>query len=369
MFSTVNYMIWDELSDNNLKMTSPSPFVLQKLLKKARSAGCEYAVIETSSHSIYYNRNFWIDYDVVVFTNLSQDHLDLHKTMDEYAHVKYRLFENLVKYKRKPWVKKISVVNLDSNYSELFLQAIADNIYTYWLGTNSQIKAQNISYNKDYTNFEIKLPSNTLEVKTKLKWEFNIYNILASVCVLISQKVPLESIIKTIENTNWIPGRLEEVNNNKWFNIFVDYAHTEESLKSVLETLKKMEWIWRIITIFWATWDRDKTKRPKMWNVVNNLSDVIILTDDDTYSENSLSIINDVAKWIKRKEWENFWIIPDRTDAIRTWLIMAKENDVILIAGKWAETVQVTNNWPIAWSDIEVTKTILREMDDNELAI
>lgn len=369
MFSTVNYMIWDELLENNSKMTSPSPFMLQKLLSKAKSGGCEYAIIETSSHSLYYNRNFWIDFDVAVFTNLSQDHLDLHKTMDEYAKIKYRLFDNLVKYRRKPWIKKISIVNIDDDYSSLFLQAIADNIYTFWLWDNAHIKALNIRYNKDLTTFEIKLPSNILHVQTKLKWEFNVYNILAAVCVLISQKIPVEQIAQTIEKISWIPWRMEEVKNNSWLKIFVDYAHTETSLKSVLETIKKMEWIWRIITIFWATWDRDKTKRPKMWKVVHELSDIVILTDDDTYTENSLSIINQVAKWIERKEGENFWVVPDRGDAIRTWLIMAKENDVILIAWKWAETVQVTNSWYIPWSDVGITKKILSEIKDNELVI
>jgi UDP-N-acetylmuramoyl-L-alanyl-D-glutamate--2,6-diaminopimelate ligase len=251
MFSTVSYIIWDKEYENKSKMTNDSPFVLQNLLKKAKDAWCKYAVLETSSHGIYYNRNYWIDYDVVVFTNLSQDHLDLHGTMEEYANIKYRLFENIVKYRRKPWVKKVSVINIDNSYSHIFLNAIADNIYTYWLNQSAQIRAQNIEYKKDFTKFEIKIPSNTIHVKTKLKWEFNIYNILAATSVLISQKISLDSIIKTIEIVSWIPGRLEEVSNNRGFKIFIDYAHTEESLKSVLETIKKMEWIWRIITIFW----------------------------------------------------------------------------------------------------------------------
>ncbi|MCK9272461.1 UDP-N-acetylmuramoyl-L-alanyl-D-glutamate--2,6-diaminopimelate ligase [Candidatus Gracilibacteria bacterium] len=368
MFSTINYMIGDETFDNNLKMTSPSPFILQKLLKKAKEAGCEYAVIETSSHSIYYNRNYGIDFDVAVFTNLSQDHLDLHKTMDEYAKVKYRLFENLVKYRRKPRVKKISIINLDSPYSNVFLQAIADNIYTYGLSDGAQIKALNISYGQDETKFEIKLPSNTIKISTRLKGEFNIYNILAATCVLISQKIPLDAIAKTIENINGIPGRLEEVSNNFGFKIFVDYAHTEESLKSVLSTIKQMEGIGKIITIFGATGDRDKTKRPKMGNVVDELSDFIILTDDDTYTENSLSIIKDVSKGIKRKEGENFWIISDREDAIRTGLTVAEPNDIILIAGKGAETAQITNAGPIPWSDVSITRKILIEMENNELS-
>lgn len=367
MFSTVNYMINGELRENNLKMTSPSPFVLQKLLREAKNAWCEYAVIETSSHSIFYNRNYWIDFDVVALTNISQDHLDLHWNMENYYKTKLKLFENLVKYKRKPQVKKTSVVNIDSPYSSDFLKIIDDVKYTYGLDNTAQVKALNINYNKDYTSFDIKMPSNLIPIKTKLKWEFNVYNILAAFCILISLKIPIDSIKETISTTNWIPWRLEEVSNNFDFKIFVDYAHTEESLKSVISTIRKMDWINRIITVFGATWDRDKTKRPKMWKVVDELSDIIILTDDDTYTENSLTIINEVSKWIKRKEWENFWIIQDRADAIRTALIMAQANDVLLIAGKWAETVQVTNKWPISWSDIGITRKILLEMEENNV--
>ncbi len=364
MFSTVNYIIWNKTYENNKKMTSPSPFVLQKLLLKAKKAWCEYAIIETSSHSIYYNRNYWLDFDIAVFTNLSQDHLDLHKTMEEYANTKFKLFSNLVKYRRKKNVKKIAVINVDNEYSYIFLDTIVDNMYIYWLNDNAQIKAQNIKFKKDFTEFTIKMPSNTLNIKTSLKWEFNIYNILAAFCVLVSQKISIDKIIKTIEKFTWIPWRLEEVPNNKWYKIFIDYAHTENSLKNVLETVKQMEWVKKIITIFWATWDRDKTKRPKMWKVVDNLSDIIILTDDDTYSENSLSIINNVTKWIKRKEWQNFWIIPDRKDAIRTGLLIWQKDDVILIAWKWAETVQVTNKWPIPWKDINVVNKILQELEE-----
>ncbi|MDD2565446.1 MAG: UDP-N-acetylmuramoyl-L-alanyl-D-glutamate--2,6-diaminopimelate ligase [Candidatus Gracilibacteria bacterium] len=367
MFSTVNYMIGDDFLENNLKMTSPSPFVLQKLLKKAKNAGCKYAVIETSSHSIFYNRNYGIDFDIVALTNISQDHLDLHKTMENYYKIKLKLFENLVRYRRKNGIKKVSVVNIDSQYSSEFLNIVDDNKYTYGLSNTAQIKAQNITYGIDFTEFEIKIPGNTVKMKTKLKGEFNIYNILASVCVLISQKVPLDSIVNTIATTNGIPGRLEEVSNNKGIKIFVDYAHTEDSLKNVLETVRNITGIGKIITVFGATGDRDKSKRPKMGKVVNELSDSIILTDDDTYTENSLSIINDVAKGIKRKEGDNFWIVPDREDAIRTALIMAQKSDLIIIAGKGAETLQITNKGPINWSDVGTVKKILKEIEDNEL--
>jgi UDP-N-acetylmuramoyl-L-alanyl-D-glutamate--2,6-diaminopimelate ligase len=187
--------------------------------------------------------------------------------------------------------------------------------------------------------------------------------------VLMSQKVPFDKISKTIEWTTGVPGRLEEISNNNGYKIFVDYAHTEESLRSVLETLKKTKNINRLVLVFGATGDRDKGKRPKMWRVADSLADVIILTDDDTYSEDSLAIIRDVSGWIKRKEWEDFWVIPSREDAIRTALTLAQTGDVIVIAGKWAESVQVTQKWAIPWNDANVVRRILQEIDENKLAV
>lgn len=253
MFSTANYSINGEWSENNMKMTSPSPFVLQNLLRKAKEAGCEYAVIETSSHSIFYNRNYGIDYDVAVLTNISQDHLDLHKTMDNYAATKLQLFKNLVTYRRKPGVKKVAVINIDSDYANMFLSETFDIMYSYGMATNAQIRPQKIRYLKEGTEFEIKMPSNTISLKTKLRGKFNISNILAAVSVLISQKIDIPTIIDAVESVEVIPGRLEEIENNRGFTVFIDYAHTEDSLRNVLETVKQMEGIGRIITVFGAT--------------------------------------------------------------------------------------------------------------------
>lgn len=265
MFSTANYSINGEWSENNMKMTSPSPFVLQRLLRQAKQAGCEYAVIETSSHSIFYSRNYGIDYDVAVLTNISQDHLDLHKTMDNYAETKLQLFKNLVKYRRKPGIKKIAAVNIDSDYASLFLsETTPDIMYTYGMAANAQIRSQNVRYRKEGTEFEIKMPSNTLSIKTKLRGAFNVSNILAAVSVLISQKIDIPSIVEAIESVEVIPGRLEEIENSRGLTVFVDYAHTEDSLRNVLETIKQMEGIGRVITVFGATGDRDTSKRPKM---------------------------------------------------------------------------------------------------------
>ncbi len=367
VFSTINYAIAGEWHENNLKMTSPDPFTLNRLFREAENAGCEYAVIEVSSHALFYGRVSGIDFDVAVMTNISQDHLDLHKTMDNYVDTKLRLFRGLVEFRRKRGIKKVSVVNLDSPYCEKFLEPTADVVYTYGNAANAQIRAVDVETGKTGTRFSVKMPSNRFSISTKLRGTFNVANILAATAVLISQKIQPDSIAATMAKFEVVPGRLEEVPNDRDITVFVDYAHTEESLKSVLETIRSFPDTGRIITVFGATGDRDRSKRPKMGRAVDKLSDVIILTQDDDYTEDPFRIIKEVSVGIKRKEGEGFWVVFSREDAIRTALLMAEQGDVVLIAGKGAETVMVTNAGSVPWSDKAVVRKILEELDANTI--
>lgn len=367
MFSTVNYFIWDEEFRNDTKMTSPDPFLLQKLLSDAKKAGCEIAVIETSSHAITMNRIWGIDYDIAVLTNITQDHLDLHHTMDNYVRTKLKLFKWLISSRRKPFTKKTAIINLESEYKELFLNETYDVLTTYGFDYNANLKAENIRNEIDGVFFDVKIPGSVLKIETQLRGKHNIYNILWAIWVFLSLGLKTEDIEKSIKNVSVIPGRLEEVNNYEGFKIFIDYAHTPDALENVLNTLKNINGIKRIITIFGATWDRDKTKRPIMWRVVSNLSDYVILTQDDDYTEATQDIMKDVLPGIERKEWENFWIIPDREVAIRTALLQAEKDDAILIAGKWDEHLMMTNLGPITYNDKEVVLKVLKEIDDNKI--
>lgn len=369
MFSTVNMSINGEFWTNEMKMTTPSPFILWKFIADAKKAGCTHLVLETSSHALFYHRVYGLHYDTAVLTNISQDHLDLHKTMDNYVETKLQMFKNLYKYGVHKWVKKVSVVNIDHEYASRFLskEIVTDNLYTVGFSQASQVRAENIIHGNQFTEFDVRIPSNAFHLRTRLFGDFNIANILCAVAVLMSQRVDIADIQKIVENFDKIPGRLEEVPNLKWAKIFADYAHTEESLRNVIETVKKIDGIQRTIVVFGATGDRDKTKRPKMGRVVDSLSDVIIVTDDDTYSEDSLAIIREVTAGIKRKEWNNFWIIPSREDAIRTALIMLRKWDALIVAGKWAETQQMTQFGAIPWNDREKIEKILMEIQTQVL--
>jgi UDP-N-acetylmuramoyl-L-alanyl-D-glutamate--2,6-diaminopimelate ligase len=367
MFSTVNLCLDGNWWANPYKMTSPDPFVLQKFLAEGLQSGAEYAVIEVSSHALFYSRVYGIDFDVAVFTNLSQDHLDLHGTMEEYAKTKLKLFTGLAYGFRKKGIKKVSVVNIDDAYSEEFLKATVDTLYTFWNSANAQVRALDIQSQDDGMSFTVKMPSHTFPVKTHLFGAFNVSNILAAIAVLISQKIDTQAITHAVSELQGIAWRLQEISVDLPCRVFVDYAHTEESLKQVLSTLRELPGCQRIITVFGATWDRDRSKRPKMGAIVHALSDIVLLTEDDNYTEEQFQIMSEVSQGIKRKEGDDFWIIFHREDAIRTALLSAQEGDIVLLAGKGAEEVIVRNAGAEPWSDGETARRIAREIGQNRL--
>lgn len=366
MFTTVNVIIWDKEFVNNTKMTSPDPFLLQKYLKMAKDAWCEIAIIETASHWIKMHRVWWIDYDICVLTNITQDHLDLHRTMKDYVKTKLTIFRKLISYNRKAWVKKTAVLNMTSNYVEDFLDQTYDSLYKYWNSMNSNVKAENIRFEDNLTKFDIISAWTKINIETSLKWDFNIENILAAACVFMSFWISWKDISEMVKEVNLIPWRMEKVENNIWADIFVDYAHTADALEKVLKSLKEYNYK-KIITVFWATWSRDKTKRPEMWKIVDKLSDVIILTQDDDYAEKTENIIKDILPWIKRKEGENFWIIPTRREAIEAWISALEKWDCLLVAWKWDEHSMITNSWAISWHDKTVILEILKQIEDNKI--
>ncbi|MDP2090858.1 MAG: UDP-N-acetylmuramoyl-L-alanyl-D-glutamate--2,6-diaminopimelate ligase [Candidatus Gracilibacteria bacterium] len=367
MFSTVNIIIGDKEYQNDTKMTSPDVFELQRLLKIAKKEGCEIAVIETASHGIKMNRIWGLDYDIAVLTNITQDHLDLHRTMKDYVNTKLLLFKKLITNKRKPGIKKTAIINLNSQYSDLFMAETFDSLYSYGIGKNANLEAKNIKNSGLITKFEVTVPSDKIQVETKLIGDFNIQNILAAIGVFISLGIKGEEITRIIKLINGVPGRMETIENNEGFEVIVDYAHTPDALEKVLETIRGFTSVSRIITVFGATGDRDRTKRPIMGEIVSRLSDVVILTQDDDYSEKIEQIIKDVLPGIERKQGDDFWIIPTRREAIQTALLMANKGDVVLVAGKGDEHVMVTNNGLVKWNDKEVITEILKGIDDNKI--
>jgi len=357
LFTTVNQKFWDIEQPNIYKMTNVSAWKTQEFLRQAVESGCKYCVLEVSSHWIDQKRVANIEFDIAVLTNITSEHLDYHKTLFDYANTKKQLFQRVLTNKKWLW---IAILNKDDDFWKQWNEELAfKTTITYWIYTTAGIRAENIQEYIDHTEFTLKYLSETYPIKSNLLWTFNVYNVLSAISVGWWLKINLEDIIKSIESFKQVPGRMNHFEDKKQVHYFIDYAHTPNALKSVLTFLNKVKWNWKIITVFWAPGMRDQDKRPKMWEVVHQLSDIIILTDDDPDKEDRFQIIEQVKKWIKRNLWDDFWIIPDRELAIQLAYNISKKQDIVLIAGKWHETVQLTNLWKKHYSDIEILQKLI----------
>ncbi len=360
LFTTINQKFWNIEQPNNYKMTNVSARKTQEFLRQSIESWCKYCVLEVSSHWIDQKRVANIYFDVAVLTNITHEHLDYHKTFLDYVKTKKKLFQWVINNKK--WLG-IWILNVDDSSWKEFLDELAFKVWiSYWIYSTAQFKWENIQESLKWTSFNMKYLSNKFNINLKLLWQFNVYNALAAIWTAFSLKIPIEKIIKSLEElkpVKWRVNKIIDKKNNVTY--IVDYAHTPNALSSMLEFLKNVKWSWRLITVFWAPWMRDKQKRPKMWEIVDRFSDIIILTDDDPDKENRLNILKQVQKWIKRDIWNDFWIVPERSVAIELAHDIAKQNDIVLIAWKWHESIQLTNFWKKQHSDINIVKELINE--------
>lgn len=359
MTSTINFQIGDKKWVNDTKTTTLSPFKINSLLSQMVKAGCKYAVIEVSSHSVTQSRIWGINFDCAVVTNISPEHIEYHGSFDAYLRAKGELFKKVMKSKRKPNVPKVLVLNADDAEFGFFNQFIADKKISYGM-KNATVYADQIEKNAKGSSFFINVPNNRFKVNLNIPGDFNIYNALASASLCIALDIPVEKIVSAFSEVSGIPGRFEHIYGGQNFNVIVDYAHTPESLEGLLSLYKPLS-VGRLILVFGCTGGgRDKAKRPIMGEIAHKYADLIVLTDDDPYEEDEMEIIDQIARAVPRKEGENFWKIPDRLEAIRLALMEARENDTVIVAGKGAEEVIVLRDGPHKWNDKQVILSLLK---------
>ena len=362
--TTFNFKIGKEEKINKNKMTMLGRFALQKLLKQMYKAGCQYAVIETTSQGIKQYRHLGINYDVGVFTNLSKEHIESHGSFEKYRKAKQKLFQHLSKCKRKKIDKKIinkvSVINLDDENKEYFLKFKVDQQYGYTCEGNSLkdikvVSAENIRAMSDGSEFIV----NDVNFKLNLLGKFNVINALSAICVALSQNIDLNICQKALAKVEQIPGRMEVVNKQP-FTVIVDYAHIPDSLEKVYQTLKNLENQPRLICVLGsAGGGRDKWKRPIMGQIAEKYGDEIIITNEDPYNEDPEQIIDQIISGIKNKKAIK---ILDRKEAIRKAINMAREGDIVIITGKGCEPwIMGPKNQRIAWDDRAIVKEVLNE--------
>lgn len=331
--------------------TTPESFELQKLFAEMVDKGCEYCVMEVSSHSLALDRVYGIEFEAGIFTNITRDHLDFHKTFENYYKAKFKLFEN----------SKLAVVNIDDNYGKDVVRDLKKlgkaNIATVSIKENSDFKAYNEKCGSRHIAFTLDIDGKPEEFVVGMPGEFNIYNSLGAIATLYKLGISLDSIKKGIEEVV-VLGRCEMVGRkyNLPFTIIVDYAHTPDGLDNILKTARGFTEN-RLISVFGCGGDRDKVKRPQMGKIGSDLSDIAIITSDNPRTENPTSIIEDVVRGIEK---DNYEVIENRKDAIKRAIEIAKDGDVIVIAGKGHEDYQILNTGKIHFDEREVVDDILK---------
>lgn len=363
MATTIDFQIDKKTWKNTSKMTTLSPFALQKFIRQAVKAGCHWLVLETTSHAIAQHRIWGITPQIAVLTNITHDHLDYHKTYEEYRETKSKIFRQA----------ETSIINMDDKSAGFFLNLSLPQVISY--GTDIQVSkrpqkpdilAKKIILEPTGSLFTVITPVGQVAIDLNLPGRFNIYNALAALAVAVAFKIHLELAKSALEKITNIAGRMEKIDMGQSFTVIIDYAHSPDALEKIYETLKLSK-KGRIISVFGACGDRDRSKRPIMGAMAGRFADVVIITNEDPYSENPVKIIEEVASGVARGETKtnpkvpakNFFKIIDRRSALEKAFELAHKDDIVLITGKGAEECIVVGSKKIPWSDRKVAKELL----------
>jgi UDP-N-acetylmuramoyl-L-alanyl-D-glutamate--2,6-diaminopimelate ligase len=350
LLGTVQYRIGDRIAE--AVRTTPESSDLQALFKEMVEAGCSHAVLEVSSHSLELKRVHGCAFQVAVFTNLTRDHLDFHGDMNRYFAAKRILFDSLLRD------DGTAILNADDERAAEIAATARGRVWTYALDRPADLRARDVALSLDGTRFRVDSPAGSFEMQTPLLGRFNVQNVLAAFGASLALGVPPEAAIAGLRSLHGVPGRLERVAAGQDFTVVVDYAHTDDALKNLLETVRELR-PRRIITVFGCGGDRDRTKRPLMGAVAQRLSDVVVVTSDNPRSEPPESILEEIQRGMNGGRGAERHVIVDRREAIARAVEMARPGDAVVIAGKGHETYQVLRDRTVPFDDRQVAREAL----------
>jgi UDP-N-acetylmuramoyl-L-alanyl-D-glutamate--2,6-diaminopimelate ligase len=356
LIGTIQYMIGEKVLD--APHTTPEAPEFQELLDNMRSSGCTHVVSEISSHALAQKRADGTLFKVAIFTNLTRDHLDFHKTMEKYFIAKKRLFLELL------GTDGISVINSDDPYGRRLVASLRKtgagmrSVFTYGLETPADIMTTGIRNCPEGLQFKIAFQGRDFDVVSPLMGLPNVYNILSAAGASVALGVPWDVILDGIRQAGRVTGRFEKVDAGQGFLAVVDYAHTEDALERLIYTARGMTG-GKIITVFGCGGNRDRGKRPRMGAVATRLSDFVIITSDNPRTEKPEEIMKEIASGAVRK---NYLLEADRREAIRKAVFLAGEQDIVLIAGKGHETYQETGTTRSGFIDREVLEEAIKQL-------
>ena len=350
LIGTNQNMIGDEVIETG--RTTPESADLHKLLKTMEESGVTHVVMEVSSHALALSRVFGIKFETGIFTNLTQDHLDFHNTMEEYCDTKSKLFAQ----------SKKGCVNTDDMWGKVIAKKAVAPIMSYAVNDDADIKAENIKLSERSVKFTIKYNGEEHEIRLGIPGYFSVYNALSAICACLSIGIDIEDIKKGLILAQGVKGRAEVVPLPAKYTVMIDYAHTPDGLENIIKTVKGYAKS-RTITVFGCGGDRDRTKRPKMGKVAGELSDFCIVTSDNPRSEEPWMIVKDILEGMVGLEGK-FDVVVDRTQAIETAMRMANDGDVIILAGKGHETYQILKDRTIDYDERVIVKEIFQKITE-----
>jgi len=321
--------------------TTPDPIELQQIFKEILDMGADSVVMEVSSHALAFRKMAGHRFAVSIFTNLTQDHLDLHGTMENYARAKARLFE----------ISDISVINIDDEYGKFMAGYAAEKILTYSVSNPSDLQALNVKYGAQGVSFELEIDDEVLGFEVPIPGRFTVYNALGVIGAALSLNVPVQTIQKALKKLEGVPGRIQSIPNDKEIGVYVDYSHTPDSLENILTSVREFT-KGKIIVVFGCGGDRDKEKRPIMGAIAAKLADFSIITSDNPRNEAPYAIIEEVEAGVRPVTTE-YIKLTDRRDAIIHAINVAQPGDSVVIAGKGHENYQEFADKTIHFDDAE----------------
>lgn len=350
LVGTIQNMIGDEVIET--ENTTPDAHELNRLFRKMYDAGCDYAVMECSSHALDQKRIYGVCFDVAIFTNLTQDHLDYHITMENYLNAKKKLFG----------MCKTAVVNFDDKYTSMLTEGLDCKVVTYSAeSNNSTYSAKNIQYRADGVDYELVGYELIKRMKLSTGGKFTVYNSMAAAVAANEAGVSFDSIAKSFKDFCGVKGRAENVPTGRDFTLIIDYAHTPDGIENILTTFSECEKN-RLIILFGCGGERDRTKRPIMGRIAAKYADFVIVTSDNPRGDNPREIIDDILVGLDKSPTP-YKVIEDRTEAIKFALQNARKNDIIILAGKGHETYQILKTGKIHYDEREIVKDILNGMN------
>jgi UDP-N-acetylmuramoyl-L-alanyl-D-glutamate--2,6-diaminopimelate ligase len=364
LLSTVQCQAGDHIWANESRFTTPEAPEVQALLAEAAAAGADYAVLESTSHGLTLHRLDGCEYDVAAMTNVTADHMDFHRSRQEYLAAKGRLFAMLDESVKKAGVEKVAVLNEDDPASDYFRSLTRARAVTYGVEKVADVRAADIRPSEWGSRFRLATPDGEEEVTLALPGDFNVYNALAAAAVALSQGIAPGDIARGLASFPGVPGRLERIDEGQPFTVVVDFAHAPEALRRVLGFLRG-RCRGRLIAVFGCIGERERPRRAGMGLAAGQLADFSILTNDNPFSEDPDAIIAEIVQGLReagRHEGHHFVAVPDRREAIAHAFAMAVEDDIVLLAGKGHEQSITIGEMVIPWDDRRVARELLRDL-------